>query len=186
MEQFPEDIDLISKLRNDDVDAYDQIYKKYSLKLYLFAHRYLKSTVEAEELVQSVFLKIWEKHRNLKIELSFKSYLFSIAYNDICKLFRKRQYHLKYVTEAIYEHPTVSPVTEERIDYKIVLNRIEQILNELPEKRNLVFRKSRYEGMSTKEIAEELRLSPGTVDNYISETTKLLKTRLQGEGVVLL
>jgi len=91
----PNDIELVEKLQKGDVEAFDLIYDKYSGKLYSFGLKYLRSNSEAEELVQSVFLKVWENYKNLKKESSFKSYLFTIAYNDICKLFRKRNYHHK-------------------------------------------------------------------------------------------
>lgn len=99
-----EDNDLVERLQNGDIEAFDTIYSKYSGKLYAFGLKYLKSTDETEELVQSVFLKIWENHKKLKKESSFKSYIFVIAYNDICNLFRKRNYRQKFINEMIYEN----------------------------------------------------------------------------------
>ncbi|HOS73382.1 MAG TPA: sigma-70 family RNA polymerase sigma factor, partial [Bacteroidales bacterium] len=98
MDQLREDSELIKKLQKGDVEAFDLIYEKYAGKLYLFGLKYLRTSADAEELVQSVFLKIWENHKQLNKELSFKSYLFTIAYNDICKLFRKRKYMQKFIT----------------------------------------------------------------------------------------
>ena len=97
MNQFPGDIELVKRLQGGDVEAFDLIYEKYSGKLYSFGLKYLRSTTESEELVQSVFLKVWENHKKLKEESSFKSFIFTIAYNDICKLFRKRKYLQKFI-----------------------------------------------------------------------------------------
>jgi RNA polymerase sigma factor (sigma-70 family) len=84
LNSIPDDIELVERLQKGDVEAFDLIYEKYSGKLYAFGLKYLQSTAEAEELVQAVFLKIWENHKHIDKELSFKSYLFTITYNDIC------------------------------------------------------------------------------------------------------
>lgn len=183
---FPDDIELVTKLQKGRIEAFDLIYEKYSAKLYAFGLKYLRSTAEAEELVQSVFLKLWENHKNLKKGLSFKSYLFTIAYNDICNLFRKRNYEQIFINDTLYENSHPSFSIEESIDYKSVLDQVEQIVDKLPEKQKNIFLKSRKEGKSTKEIAEEVGLSPGTVDNYISEALKFIKSRLRNEDLMLL
>jgi len=183
---FPGDIELVERLQKGDVEAFDLIYEKYSGKLYAFGLKYLKSTEEAEELVQSVFLKLWENYKILKKELSFKSYLFTIAYNDICKLFRKRNYRQKFIDDTLYENSQFSSEIEEGIDYHSVLEQVEQIVNKLPEKQKTIFLKSRKEGKSTKEIAEEVGLSPGTVDNYVSESLKFIRRRLRNENMPVL
>lgn len=183
---FPDDIELVERLQKGDIEAFDLIYEKYSGKLYAFGLKYLKSTEEAEELVQSVFLKLWENYKILKKELSFKSYLFTIAYNDICKLFRKRNYRQKFIDDTLYENSQFSSEIEEGIDYHSVLEQVEQIVNKLPEKQKTIFLKSRKESKSTKEIAEEVGLSPGTVDNYISESLKFIRSRLRKENVSVL
>jgi RNA polymerase sigma-70 factor (family 1) len=180
------DIDLVERLQKGDVEAFDMIYEKYAGKLYAFGLKYLRSTDEAEELVQSVFLKLWENYKNLKKESSFKSYLFTIAYNDICNLFRKRNYVQKFISDILYENSQSSSETENSIDYKSVLEQVQQIINKLPDRQRTIFMKSRNEGKSTKEIAEELGLSPGTVDNYISEALKFIRSRLRNESLALL
>ena len=186
MDQFPDDIELVKKLQTGDVEAFDLIYEKYSGKLYSFGLKYLRSTAEAEELVQSVFLKIWESHKHINKELSFKSFLFTIAYNDICKLFRKRNYKQKFINETQHEDYQTSSETEDGINYQSVLNRVQQIVDNLPERQKIIFRKSRLEGKTTKEIAAELRLSSGTIDNYISEALKFIRSRLSKENLALL
>ncbi len=176
-----DDTILVEKLCKGDVEAFDLLYEKYSGKLYAFGLKYLRSVDEAEELVQSVFLKLWENYRILKTETSFKSYIFTIAYNEICNLFRKRNYQQKFIIEALYENASSSSETEESIDYQSDLDRVSKIVEKLTERQRTIFMKSRYEGKTTKEIANELNLSPGTVDNYISSTLKLIRSRLQSD-----
>jgi RNA polymerase sigma-70 factor (family 1) len=178
---FPADSELVERLQKGDVDAFDLIYEKYSGKLYAFGLKYLRSTAESEELVQSIFLKLWENYKNLNKELSFKSYLFTIAYNDICKLFRKRNYLQEFINETLYENSQSSSETEDIIDHQSVLERVQQIVDKLPERQKTIFLKSRLEDKSTKEIAKDVGLSPGTIDNYISESLKFIRDRLHNE-----
>jgi RNA polymerase sigma-70 factor (ECF subfamily) len=182
----PDDNELVERLQKGDVEAFDLVYEKYSGKIYAFGLKYLRSAPEAEELVQSVFLKVWENYKNLKKESLFKSYLFTIAYNDICKLFRKRNYQQKFVTDTLYTSSHSSCETEEGIDYKSVLEQVLYIVDKLPDRQRTVLLKSRQEGKSTKEIAGELGLSPGTVDNYISEALKFIRSRLHNENLPVL
>ncbi len=186
MKSFPIDYELVERLHGGNVEAFDLIYEKYSGKLYSFSLKYLRSTDEAEELVQSVFLKIWENRKHIDKELSFKSYLFTIAYNDICKLFRKRSYLQKFIGDTLYENRQSSSETEDKIDFQSVLNRVDQIVEKLPERQKIIFMKSRKEGKTTKEIASELGLSPGTIDNYISENLKFIRKWLCKEDLALL
>ena len=182
----PDDIKLVERLQKGDLESFDLIYNKYSEKLYAFSFKYLRSTDEAEELVQSVFLKIWENHKNVRKESSFKSYLFTIAYHDICKLFRKRNYQQKYIQDTLYESIQSSSEVEEGIDNQSILEEVQQIINTLPERQKTIFVKSRQDGKSSKEIAEELGLSSGTVDNYISGSLKLIRSRLLKENLPVL
>ena len=177
---------MVEKLQKGSVETFDLIYEKYSGKLYSFALKYLRSKADAEELVQSVFLKLWENRKNLIKEFSFKSYLFTIAYNDICKLFRKRNYLQKFISDTLYENSQSSSETEDGINYRSVLERVQQIIDKLPERQKTIFLKSRQECKSTKQIAEEVDLSPGTVDNYISEALKFIRNRLRNENLPVL
>jgi RNA polymerase sigma-70 factor (family 1) len=180
---FPDDTELVARLQKGDVKAFDLVYDKYAGKLYGFGLKYLKSTAEAEELVQSVFLKLWENYKGLNTESSFKSYLFTIAYNEICRLFRKRNYWKKFVTETMHDNNFSSSEAEESITYQSVLERVNQIINILPAKQKSIFLMSRIDGKSSKEIAGEVGLSPGTVDNYISESLKFIRSMLNKENL---
>ncbi|NLN31171.1 MAG: RNA polymerase sigma-70 factor [Bacteroidales bacterium] len=176
---------MIKRLHKGDVEAFDLVYEKYAGKLYSFGLKYLHSAEESEELVQMVFVKIWENHKKLNKELSFKSYLFTIAYNDICKLFRQRNYMQKFISDALYENSPSSTETEEKIDYQSTLNRVLQIVEKLPQRQKEIFKKSKLEGKSAREIARELKLSPGTIDNYVSASVRFIKKHLDNEDLAL-
>jgi RNA polymerase sigma-70 factor (ECF subfamily) len=183
---FPTDTELVIELQKGDVEAFDLIYEKYARKLYGFTLKYLKSTEETEELVQSVFLKVWENHKILRKESSFKSYLFTIAYNEICNIFKRRSHLQKFICQQLTENSLTSSVTEELIDYDSILEQVNLIIAKLPERQKTIFQKSRLEGKTSKEIANELGLSSGTVDNYISESMKFIRSCLQDKSLSML
>src|SRR5450759_5362914 len=87
---------LVQNLAKGNLLAFNTLYKEYSGRLYSFALGYLKSKDESEELVQEVFTIIWDKRADLKEELSFKSFLFTIAFNIIRKHFRSKAYLSEY------------------------------------------------------------------------------------------
>ena len=171
------DDELVEKLRKGDFEAFDAVFEKYSNRLFGFALKYLKSKEETEGLVQDVFLKIWENRKNLKEDSSLKSYLFTISYHNICKFFRKKQLQGK-LKEEIGLSTDISVDTEEQIDYQSTLEQIEKLIDQLPPKQKAIFEKSRKEGKSTREIAEEMHLAPGTVDNHISSAIKFLRKHI--------
>uniref|UniRef100_UPI0032165863 RNA polymerase sigma factor n=1 Tax=uncultured Draconibacterium sp. TaxID=1573823 RepID=UPI0032165863 len=183
--KYKSDYGLVEELRKGDTEAFDQIFRKYGDRLFGFALSYLKSKEETEGLVQDVFLKIWENRKNLKKESSLKSYLFTIAYHEMCQFFRKKQIHEKFLEEK--STTTGSTINlEEQLEYKATLEHVEKLIDQLPERQRLIFIKSRKEGKSTKEIAEEMNLAPGTVDNQISFALKFLKKHLPDSSFPLL
>ena len=178
------DTELVEKLRNGDIEAFDAVFEKYSSRLFGFALKYLKSKEEAEGLVQDVFLKIWENRKNLKKESSLKSYLFTISYHNICRFFRKKQLQGK-LNENISLGSNATVDTEEQVDYRSTLEQVERLIKKLPPKQKVIFEKSRNEGKNSREIAEEMHLSPGTVDNNISAALKFLRNHLSESNLTM-
>jgi RNA polymerase sigma-70 factor (family 1) len=176
------DAELVEKLRKGDIEAFDAVFDKYSARLFGFALNYLKSKEEAEGLVQDVFLKIWENRKKLKKDASLKSYLFTISYHNICKFFRKKQLQGK-LNEEIGLTAGISMETEQSVDYQSTLEQIEKLIMQLPPKQKVIFEKSRKEGKSTREIADEMHLAPGTVDNHISAALKFLRKHISGNNL---
>lgn len=172
-----DDKDLAQRLQRGDIVAFDLLYHRYAGKLYAFGMRYLKSAADAEELVQTVFAALWERHGKVDSDLSLKSYLFTIAYNEICRTFRSKGYLRQYIDHTLNTASESSSENEESLDFRSVLDQVLKILDKLPEKQKQVFLKSRIDGKSSREIASEFGLSPGTVDNYISDTMKYLRSK---------
>lgn len=172
---------LVRELSEGNLPAFNSLFREYSNRLYSFAFGYLKSDEEAEELVQEVFTIIWEKRKELKPELSFKSYLFTISYNFIKKYFRAKSYLSEYLKTGNQDELDFH--TSEEISYNSLYNYVVKLAEQLPERRKLIFMKSRFEGLSIREIAEELNLSHKTVENQLTDALKFIRTNLKKESI---
>ena len=141
----------------------------------------MKSETEAEELVQEVFTIIWIKRADLKEELSFKAFLFTIAFNIIRKHFRTKAYLNDYLKKGLYDDKDIK--TSQDITYNSLQQYITELVNQLPERKKEIFIKSRFEGLSIKEIAEKLKISHKTVENHLSIALKFLRINLNKENI---
>jgi RNA polymerase sigma-70 factor (family 1) len=175
---------LVHNLSKGNIFAFNTLYKQYSRRLYHFAFGYFKSEPEAEELVQEVFTKIWEKRADLKEELSFKSFIFTIAFNIIRKHFRTRSYMTEYFKTTI--STDLDMRTSQKITYDSLYQYLTELVNELPERRKKIFIKSRFEGLSIKEIADELKISHKTVENQLTDALKFIRTNLKKEIICVI
>ena len=172
---------VVKNLKQGDSKAFDDLFNKYSQRLYSFSLRYLKSEEDAEEVVQEVFLYIWEKRDGLNPDQSFNSYIFTIAYNMIRKYFIKRSRENAFKDEQLYVFLNEDNNLDQLIDYKFLLQKVESIINSLPERRKEIFIKRKYEGSAIKQIAEELGISPNTVENQLASAQKQIQKELQKE-----
>jgi RNA polymerase sigma-70 factor (ECF subfamily) len=178
--------DLVERLKKGNLEAFDMIYDMYAGRLYGFSMKYLRSDDEASELVQSVFMKVWENHKNLDTNLSFKSFLFTIAYNEICRSFRRKSYLRKYIGEAARTESRTDTSAETGPEFNSLLAEVEKIIAGLPERQRKAFIMCKLDGMPAKEVAAGLGLSPGTVDNYVSSTIKTIRRMLAGENLAFI
>jgi len=176
------DKELIRKLKNGDIDAFNGIFYAFSSKLYHFAYGYLKSKEDAEEMVQEIFSKIWDKRTDIKEEYEFRSYLFSIAFNYIKKHFRSKALINKYAEFATTNNPESEQIQED-VNYASLKLRVDQLVDQMPEKRKAVFFKSRVEGKNSKEIAAEMNISPSTVENHLNQALRFLRLHLKDENL---
>ena len=171
----------VKKLKQGEVKAFDDLFNKYSPRLYNFSIKYLKSAEEAEEVVQEVFLYIWDKREGLKPDNSFNAYIFTIAYNIIKKYFIKKTRDNAYKDDLIYTLLQQENNLDQIIDYKFLLEKVELIINSLPNRRKEIFIKRKYDGLSIKQIADELDISPNTVENQLASAQKQILNGLQKE-----
>ena len=175
---------LVSSLSKGNLIAFNTLYRIYCGRLYRFARSYLKSESEAEELVQEVFTIVWEKREGLNDDLSFKSFLFTIAFNIIRKHFRTKMYLYKYFKNGTCDDLDIQ--TSQKITYDSLYQYLTRLVDQLPGRRKEIFIKSRFEGYSIKEIADDMKISHKTVENQLTVALKFLRRNLKSESISVL
>lgn len=172
------DIKLLHRFRDGDVEAFRKIYETFCDPLYRFAYSYLKDEFESEEIVQDVFLKVWEKRAEVDVQKSFKSYLYRITVNKVFNALKHRVVRQKYEQQAMRSDQHTEETPESSIQFNELNEKLEHLLNELPEQQRTIFVMSRWKGMSNAEIADQLNLSIRTVENQIYRATRFMKLHL--------
>ncbi|MDN5213474.1 RNA polymerase sigma-70 factor [Fulvivirgaceae bacterium BMA12] len=168
---------LIIKLKRGKVTAFDSLFRKYSRKLYSFVFSYTGSHEDAEDITQEVFFRVWQNRHNINPELSFNAYIIVIARNLIFNLFRKRLQNNKYATYKRSAANTLNH-TEDYIIFSELQQHSNMSVEKLPARCKQIFMLSRENGLSIKEIATQLNISPSTVENQINKALKLIRKDL--------
>ncbi len=178
-----EEIKIIASLKKGNSLAFNQLFEEYGKRLYFFAYKLLKSEEDAEEVVQDVFLKVWDKRRELKLDLSFKSYLFTIASNCIKKQFIRKDKEDSYKHSIADEYIKANQADNDQLDYKLLLDRIDKLVDAMPARRKEIFLKRKKEDIPVKQIAAELNISEKTVENQLTIALNFLRNDLKKAGL---
>ncbi len=179
-----DDIDngLITQLQNGDKAAFKILFEKYGPRLYQFSLKYLRDKEDAEDLLNEVFLKIWENRHSLKTNTSFQSYLFTIAYNNIRQRFLKKGREEKYIQVFAEENLIDSYTGEDQIDYMLIVQKINKTIDLLPARRKEIFNFSYKEELKSHEIADKLGLSEQFVKNQLSIARKYIISKIKEDN----
>jgi RNA polymerase sigma-70 factor (family 1) len=177
------ELELVRKLRDGDSSAFDLLFEQYSSKLFYFVNKYLNVREESEEIVQDVFLNLWKHKKEIRSGEAFKSYLYKIALNNIRNYFIKKQVQEKHKQLIAQEYLLESDSDIEEPDYESVIKQVDQLIEQLPEKRREIFLLSRKEGLDISEIAKYLGISESTVKNQISSAIAFLKREVKKGGL---
>lgn len=178
MNQPKEERLLVLQLKEGNQASFKKLYGTYAPVLYGFSRKYLQSQEDAEEIVQEVFLRIWEKKDNIDENQSFSSYIIQAAKHRIFNGFRKKVNQQAYLDFLIYADSPSKNFTEQEVDYQDVKQKAEKAIESMPPKRQEIFRMSRELGLKNKEIAEKLQISIKTVENQMGQALKYLRDEL--------
>ncbi len=177
---MPLDKKIIEGFRDGEVESFDKIYRLYSKKLLYFTLGLVKDLDISKDLVQEVFVNLWEKRGQVDSSLNFENYLFTISYNSIRKFFRNRSFEEKNISQLLYSSPESIDSIEGSMIYDELLKSANAAIEKLPPQRQNVYKLSRQEGMKNKEIAIEMNISCRTVENHLSKALKHLREELAG------
>ena len=169
----------IEMLRKGSIAAFDVLYNRYSGKLYGFVLSISNNdTYLAEEIVQCVFIKIWETREQINSEKSFVSFLYTIARNILMNSYQHQMVEYVYREFVQSKFSEAHSETEQEVEYRLLEELVDSIVERLPEGRKKVFVLSKKEYLSNKEVAKVLGISESTVEKQLAAALKFVREQL--------
>jgi RNA polymerase sigma-70 factor (ECF subfamily) len=169
---------IASLLVKKDEAAFEQVFKTHYKNLYAYAFSILKDEDEADETVQQVFFKLWERSEQLSISGPIAAYLYRAVHNESLNFLKHQNVKASHRLHVAYSMKNKAEQPQNKLAGKELEEKFREALNELPEQCRTVFQLSRFEDMKYKEIADKLDISVKTVENHMGKALKLLRTKL--------
>ena len=167
--------ELPHSMKPDDIRSFEEIYRQYWSKLYIYAFNVLRERDLCEDIVQEVFIDLWAKRNKVQIS-DLHSYLFQSVKFQIFNHFRKSKYKKQLLMK--FDLINTQYNIDELYEKEELKAQIKEEISKLPEQRRIIFEMSRYEGLTNKEISEKLNISVQTVKNQISQSLKFIRISL--------
>ena len=162
--------------RNEKV--FEQVFKSNFKSLHAYAFTIVKDEIMAEEMVQNVFYKIWERTEQLSIQGPVRAYLYRAVYNESLNYLKHQKVKTAYQTQTSWLMKDQADNASKRILHRELSEKLHQAMNTLPEQCRTIFQLSRFEDLKYREIAERLAISVKTVENQMGKALKLLRIKL--------
>jgi RNA polymerase sigma-70 factor (ECF subfamily) len=160
---------------------FEELFNRHFRELHAYGYILLKDWDVAEEIVQGLFLKLWEKGNWENASISIKSYLYKSVYNESLNYIRGQKVHLKYEYQT--EYRMKNEINQQPADGKVTLSELEehleQALSKLPEKCRAIFHLSRFEELKYQEIASQLQVSIKTVETHMGKALRILRKEMK-------
>ncbi len=180
------DAELAQRIKLGEKPAFQELYERYAPRIYHFSNSYLKNETDAEELVQDVFLKIWEKREILEASQNLKAYIFKIAVNSIYDFIRRKNIENAYKDFSRLNYTNQNDDTWHSVVYEEMKTTLDTLIQQMPEQRRRIFDLSKNKGLTNDEIALRLGLSKRTVENQLYRAVSFLKNQLQNKSLLAL
>ena len=178
----------LHRLKHGEEQAFKELYRMYSPRLYGNLLKLVKNESIARELLQDVFVRVWNHRHDIDPQKSFKAYCFRIAENIVIDFFRKAACDRKLTAYLIAAASDHDHSTEQQIDYKESRELLNRAIQLLPPQRRQVFELCKIEGKSYAEVSRLLGISTSTISDHIVKATRVIKDHFfqSGETVILL
>lgn len=177
-DDYSDNIVLIESLKNGDEKAYTYLIDTYHHKLCVYANSLVKNIYSAEDIVQNVFIKVWEQRTRLKSDHAIKSFLYKLVYNEFIDLYRKNQ-SLFSLEKTYYDALNTVVLEDDHESFQRIIKVVNKEIESLPPKCKEVFILSKKEGLTNIEIAEHLNVSIKTVEAQITKAFSILRSSLE-------
>ena len=174
-------IKISEKVKSDDEQAFELLFRKYYVRLCGFANKFITDSNESEEIVQEVFLKIWKRRDQLKLDNEIRPYLFKSVQNLCFNFLEHKKVTDNYysVIEVVYKNQAEDFNTYESVLYTEFQAKVDAAIGSLPKECRRIFQMSRQDGLKYTEIADKLEISVKTVESQMSRALSKLKTELR-------
>ena len=179
---------IIGNTKTDDEIAFEILFRKYYVRLCGFANKFIANRAESEEIVEKIFLAMWEKRSSLKFNDEIRPYLFKSVQN-LCFNYLEHQKivsHYNLVIKEVYEHHSDEFGSYDSVLYTELQAKVDQAIGKLPDHCRTIFQLNRQEGLKYHEIADRLGISVKTVETQMSRALSKLKEELKDYLTVLI
>jgi len=177
---------IINKLAKDNEQSLEELFNYYYPRLYNFSKSFLKLEEGIDDILQEVFVKIWQNRKKIKTSATFNSFIFTITRNLLLNELRSRLNNQNIKEEVRKRAVALEYSSFEQIEYDDLKEKVDKAIEELPHRQKEIFILSRTEDLSHKEIAEKLGITTKTVEYHITLAVRFLKDKLKGLGLVSL
>lgn len=178
-QQSDGDNDLLELLKKGDKKSFEVLFHQYHKRVYTYAFRLLSSSYDAEEIVQNVFMALWNQRASLDFVSSINAYIFGIARHAVYRVIRQRVNHEAYAAYALNNNTDYAFITEDEVAYKELEQIYNKLIDQLPERRREILLLSRKYNLSYKEISEKLNITENTVDTQLRLAIGFIKSELK-------
>jgi RNA polymerase sigma-70 factor (ECF subfamily) len=173
-----EEVEVVD-LRTGDAKVFEALFKQWYEPLCRYAYSLLCDEVEAEDIVQKTFCKLWDQREKLLIHTSIKSYLYRMIHNACLNQIKQWQIQSEHKETIAQSSVVAANCVEDNVFHKELNHKIELAIATLPERCREVFLLSRMQHLSYIKIAETMQISPNTVETQIVKALKLLRIKLK-------
>ncbi|PTN08021.1 RNA polymerase sigma-70 factor [Mangrovibacterium marinum] len=170
---------ILDQIAKGDLDAYRCLFDKYFADLCNFLLIYLRDKSFAEEVALEVFTVVWEKRAQLQVRSNIKAYLFTAGKNKAISIFRRSRQHLLSSLDVEAQASVTDVATDSYLENQELRQLLDQAIESLPEQSRKIYQMAWEENMSHKEIAQQLGLSPKTVENHVGIALRKLREQLR-------
>lgn len=154
------------------MEGFKILYDEYKGRIYYFVKRYIKRNDEAEDVVQEIFIHVWKHYEKIKESSNLEAILFKTSKQEIANFYRKKKLYFAELTEDVEDEVDTGSGEEK-------LNRLEQLIDQLPERRKEILLKNKAEEQSYAHIALENQISKTAVEKQIKKAIQFLKSNLK-------
>lgn len=174
---------LIKGLREGDHACFKEIYEQYHIKVYLFTNRFAEQEADTEDIVQNVFIHLWNYRTTLQDDVVLDALLFKSSKQEISRWYKKQENFPKLAGDDLRDDLDTEYESDE--EFVLQLKKIAGLLEQIPENRRRIFTMNKFEQRSYKEIADELSMTPTAVAKQISKTLHFLREHSTSDKALL-